>query len=99
MIWHGCEPAILGLAVFLLLALEVEAQNPQEFAECLGNSEFILVDEIVSFDTAVTRCHERAGDLAVPCSDAEHALFVSLVLGSNVPSNAAHYVGRLLSNP
>ena len=73
--------------MLLVLWSEIKAQNPLEFAECLGASEFVLVDERVDIDTAVTRCEARDGDLAVPFSRAENDVLRSLVRGTNSVSN------------
>ena len=46
--------------------------NAQEEARmCVGASEFVLVDDTVSFEQAINRCAEKHGTLAVPFSQDE----------------------------
>ena len=80
--------ARLGFALVLVLGYAVKAQNPApEFAECLGSSEFVLVDDTVEFNDVVIECAARNGEVAVPLSEAGSALFVSLVIDSGLPEN------------
>ena len=75
----------------------MQAQNlPPEFKECLGPSEFVLVDEEVSFEDAVAGCQGRGGELAVPFSRAENDVLRSLVRGTNsVPNGQGIFLGKI----
>ena len=95
--WYGCSWFVLRLALVFVLGCRVQAQNsPPEFVECLENSEFVLVNELVDIDAAVTGCDDRGGDLAVPFSRAENDLLRSLVIGTNsVPNGPGIFLGKL----
>ena len=50
----------------------------------------------MDFDEAVIGSEERGGKLAVPFNAAENALFVSLILGSDVPNDVGYNLGSLI---
>ena len=85
---------ILNLVSLIFKGMEVKAQSFPEFTQCFGASEFILVDEEIEFDDAVARCQDRGGQLAVPFTETEYQVFVSMVLGSTIPIPAGIMLGN-----
>ena len=65
------------LSFILLWAALSTAQ--EEIPECLGDSEFIVVNVHVNFDQATEACNATGGTLAVPFNSAEQDLIAALL--------------------
>ena len=61
---------------------------------CLGVSEFLVVDEDLSFNDALGACAVLGGDLAVPFNAAEHEFILQLIDG-NFPASARFWFGNI----
>ena len=68
----------LVVAIILTLLKVSSAQEPREITQCLGNVEFVLVDENRKFSVAKELCEARGGFLGAITSIEEHELVVNL---------------------
>ena len=66
-----------------------------EVKACLGESEFVLVDLLVDFPTAIEECEARGGTLAVPFDLNEHGVIAQLA--SILPETLNVWIGKPLT--
>ena len=65
--------------LFYLLSLGSYSAAAQEsFAGCLDDSEFLLLNDTVTFSQAVEGCVQEDGNTAVPANQAENEFVVVL---------------------
>ena len=80
-------------SLVLLASLQVILGQPQ-FIGCLDGSEFVVVNDNVKFDDALTGCEALGGELAVPANLAENNLIAQLG-ADNIPGTTSLWLGNI----
>ena len=80
--------------VALSCVSEIKAQNSLEEVEvCVGNVQFIAIDDEVDFQTAVQRCEEKNALVAGIISSEENAAVASLTDQLSIPDEDDFWLG------
>ena len=93
------EPVTVTL--YWIISRIIPSSAQEVLTECFEDSEFTVVDEIVSFDNATKRCTEMGGFLAGIVSDEENRFVANLTTRflTIEEEDERYWLGRLCSLP